>query len=168
VRRVVITLLIVGVLGATAGACGGSGDDDSATTTTEEPTTTTVDAEEAITETYTAFFDGTNTDYDAKLQMLEDPDAIADLYERGRTNPEFAPLLAQVTVKVVKITPTGEGTADVDFQILLNGEPTTPGSSTLGRAVVVDDEWRVANSTLCTLLGLGDPAYLQDPACKVE
>jgi len=37
----------------------------------------------------------------------------------------------------------------------------------LGRAVQVDGEWRVANSTLCSLLGLADPSVNQDPACKV-
>jgi hypothetical protein len=31
--------------------------------------------------------------------------------------------------------------------------------------VLVDGEWRVANSTLCTLVALGNPAYNQDPAC---
>jgi hypothetical protein len=162
--KVLILILFTAVLGV-APACGG--DDDSAdTTTTEEPTTTTVDPEEAITEVFTTFFDGTNEDYDTKLTLLEDPDAIADLYERARTDPEFAPLLKQVQVDVKGITPTSDTEADVDFAILLNGAPATEGTL-LGRAVLVDDEWRIANSTVCSLLALGNPEYNQDPACAV-
>jgi hypothetical protein len=164
-RRAAITILCL--LVATA-ACGGDDDGGSAsTTTTAASTTTTVDANETITELFTTFFDGTNTDYDAKLEMLEDPDAIADLYERARTDPEFAPLLAQVKVEVKTITMTSDTTADVDFALLLNGAPATEGVL-LGRALVVDGEWRIANSTVCTLVALGNPAYNQDPACAVS
>jgi hypothetical protein len=169
-RRLLLALLVltVGLVGCgDDGGDEGSGDNGETTTSTVEATTTTADPTTEITDLFTEFFvfpEG--TDFEAKLAMMEDPDAIRDLFERGRTDPVFAPLLAQVTVDVKTVTVTGEGEADVDFGLLLNGAPATEGT-VLGRAVLVDGEWKISNSTLCTLLGLGNPEYNQDPACKV-
>jgi hypothetical protein len=170
--KVLISILFAAILGV-APACGGDDGDgdggDAGTTSTEESTTTLdpAQAEADITEVFTTFFDGTNEDYEHKLTLLEDPDAIADLYESARTDPEFAPLLKQVQADVQTITPTSDTEADVDFAILLNGAPATEGTQ-LGRAVLVDGEWRIANSTVCSLLALGNPEYNQDPACAVS
>jgi hypothetical protein len=149
------------------GGGSGDGDGDAATTTTEAATTTTADPSAEISELYTSFFSfPEGTDYEAKLQMLEDPDAIRDLFNRGLAHPVFQPLLPQVTVRVEEVRVTGEDTAEVDYTLLLNGEPPLPGVQ-LGRAVLVEGTWTVANSTVCALLALGDPAFNQDPACKV-
>jgi hypothetical protein len=161
--------VVIGVLAL--GACGG--DDDSPTVaegettaveTTAVETTVAADPTAAITAAYLAFFDGTNTDTASKLELLESPEALADLFTRAFGDPAFASLVASVQGDVLSVTPTSDTTADVDYRLLLDGAPATEGTF-FGRAVLVDGEWRIADSTFCNVVGLGNPAYAQEPVC---
>ena len=139
-RRLVVGvvggLLMIGVLGA----CGGSDDKSSATTTTTAPTTTLTEAQnkEAITTVFTEFFDGKNTNLDAKLQKLDDPDKYKALYNKFATDATTGPQLAGTSVTVTNIDLKPDGTAEVTYTLNLNGtpaldEPTRHGGAGRGR-----------------------------------
>jgi hypothetical protein len=49
------------------------------------------------------------------------------------------------------VTLNDDGTANVEFQILLSGQPVLPST---GTAVLVDDRWLVSKTTLCDLISL--------------
>lgn len=160
-------LLFVVVLALSA--CGGDEGSPTVAETTVVPTTaveTTVAADPTaeITAVFEAFFDGTNTDMASKLALLESPDELEDIFNRAFGDPAFAGLVAQVQGDVVTVTPTSDTTADVDYQLLLDGARATEGTL-FGRAVLVDGEWRIADSTFCNVAGLGNPAYAQEPVC---
>ena len=172
-RRWIAALAVAAAIGF--GACGDDGstnaaspeDDEATTTTTAEgqaQTTAAPDPTEAITALYLAFFDGTNTDQESKLALLESPEDMRDIFTRAFSDPAFAGLISQVQGDVVTVTPTSDTTAELDYRLLLDGQPATEGNF-LGRAVLVGDEWRIADSTFCTVVGLGNPAYAQEPVC---
>lgn len=154
---------------ALSAACGGGGDSggDAVSNTTAPPVTTTTtlaDPTAEVTALYTAFFDGTNPDLEAKIALVESPDVMRDIFTRAFNDPAIAGLVSTVQAQVVLVTPTSDTTVDVDYNLLVNGEPATPGTF-LGRAVLVDGEWRVSASTLCNIIGLANPAYGQEQVC---
>lgn len=165
---------IVFAIAAALAACGG---DDGSPTVAEPDSDATTTATSAVPETtaapdptpeieavFVAFFDGTNTDMASKLALLESPDELEDLFTRAFADPAFAGLVSQVQADVIAVTPTSDTTADVDYQLLLDGAPATEGTF-FGRAVLVGDSWRIADSTFCNVAGLGSPAYAQEPVC---
>jgi hypothetical protein len=159
--------LVAAVLGGllVLGACSSS-DNSSATTTTTAPTTTTLteaQSKEAITKVFTDFFDGKNTDLNAKLQLLDDPAKYQALYNKFATDPVTGPQLAGTSVTVTNVDLKTDGTAEVTYTLNLNGTPALMDQ--LGKAVLVDGEWKVSGTTFCDLAALGNPAAAQDPAC---
>ena len=58
------------------------------------------------------------------------------------------------------MTLNDDGTANVEFQILLSGQPVLPST---GTAVLVDDTWLVSKTTLCDLITL---AGTTPPECE--
>ena len=162
VAAVVGGLLMLGMLGA----CGGSDDKKSSdTTTTTAPATTLTEAQnkDAITKVFTEFFDGKNPDLNAKLQKLDDPNKYSALYNKFATDPTTGPQLAGTSITVTNIDLKPDGTAEVTYTLNLNGTPALMDQ--LGKAVLVDGQWRVAGTTFCDLAALGNPAAAQDPAC---
>lgn len=157
--RWLLVVVLVVLVALAAAACGGD-DEDEATTTS-----TTLPAEEAVSELFTEFFSPSLSD-DERIALLEDPARMRSLYDKARADPATGPILDQLSVRVERVTVTSDTTAEVDYTLLVDGEPVTQGVL-LGRAVVVEGEWRIANSTLCSLLGLADPSVNQDPACTV-
>ena len=159
--------LLVAVVGGllVLGACGGSDNKSAATTTTTAPPTTlsAQQNKDAATKVFTDFFDGKNTDLNAKLQLLDDPDKYKALYNKFATGATTGPQLAGTSVTVTKVDPTGPDSADVTYTINLNGTPALMDQ--IGKAVLVNGQWKVAGTTFCDLAALGDPANAQDPAC---
>jgi hypothetical protein len=155
-------------------ACGGNDDDDAAddsrratTTTAPAETTTTLDrvaAEAEIRSVFERFFDGNDTDDDGKLTLLSDPEAIRTFFLTKSNDPSVQSLADTTTGRVEKVAFTDDTTAEVDFNLLQGGQPVTEGTF-LGRATLVDGEWRVTNDTFCNMMALLDPAVRQDPAC---
>ena len=164
-RRVVVA--VVGGL-LVLGACGGSSSNSSnttTTTTTAPPTTlSAAQTQDAIKKVFTDFFDGKNTDLNAKLQLLDDPQKYKALYNKFATDPTTGPQLAGTSVTVTSVTPQPDGSAEVKYTLNLNGNPAL--TDQLGKAVQVNGQWKVAGSTFCDLAALGNPSAAQDPACQ--
>jgi ABC-type glycerol-3-phosphate transport system substrate-binding protein len=152
-RRLVIATVLVALLAS----CGGDDDnddggDDAATSTTqEESTTTSIDeqaATEEITQNWEAFFNN-QLPLDERVTYLEDGQELKPFVEQqAQILGEQA---SQASAQVDNVTLNDDGTATVEFQILLSGQPVLP---TTGTAVLVDDRWLVSKITLCDLIAL--------------
>jgi ABC-type glycerol-3-phosphate transport system substrate-binding protein len=152
-RRLVIATVLVALLAS----CGGDDDnddggDDAATSTTqEESTTTSIDeqaATEEITQNWVAFFNN-QLPLDERVTYLEDGQELKPFVEQqAQILGEQA---SQASAQVDNVTLNDDGTATVEFQILLSGQPVLP---TTGTAVLVDDKWVVSKTTLCDLIAL--------------
>jgi ABC-type glycerol-3-phosphate transport system substrate-binding protein len=152
-RRLVIATVLVALLAS----CGGDDDnddggDDAATSTTqEESTTTSIDeqaATEEITQNWEAFFNN-QLPLDERVTYLEDGQELKPFVEQqAQILGEQA---SQASAQVDNVTLNDDGTANVEFQILLSGQPVLP---TTGTAVLVDGKWVVSKTTLCDLIAL--------------
>ena len=150
-RRLVLATVLVALIAA---GCGGDDDDDGgddAAPTTEESTTTTIDeqaATEEITQNWVAFFNN-QLPLDERVTYLEDGEELQPLVEQqAQILGEQA---SQASAQVDNVTLNDDGTANVEFQILLSGQPVLPST---GTAVLVDDTWLVSKTTLCDLIAL--------------
>src|SRR5829696_2935571 len=149
-RRLVLATVVMALIAA---GCGGDDDDggDDAAPTTEESTTTTIDeqaATEEITQNWVAFFNN-QLPLDERVTYLEDGDELQPLVEQqAQILGEQA---SQATAQVDNVTLNDDGTANVEFQILLSGQPVLPST---GTAVLVGDRWLVSKTTLCDLIAL--------------
>jgi hypothetical protein len=159
-RRLVVAV-VSGVL--VLGACGGSSNKSAATTTTTAPPTTlsAAQTQDAITTVFTNFFDGTNPDLNAKLKFLDDPAKYQNVYMKFANDPTTGPELKGASATVSKVVPNSDGTADVTYTVNLNGVPALKDQ--IGKAVLVNGEWKVAGATFCDLAALGSTSV--DPAC---
>lgn len=160
-RRLVVAV-VMGLL--VLGACGGSSK-SAATTTTTAPTTTLSPqaTKDAIAKVFTDFFDGKNTDLNAKIQLMDNPDKFRALYNKFATGPTTGPQLAGTSVTITDVTQTGADSAEVTYTLNLNGNPALTNQK--GTAVRVNGQWKVAGSTFCDLATLSDPSNANDPAC---
>src|SRR5687768_3921639 len=108
-------------------ACSPGGDDEPDPTTTDKPATTTTtaptkpaDAKAAKAEITTNFqtFFADGTALDQRVALLEDGEALRETLEAAEaTSPPG------VSVAVKKITFTGAESADVTFDVVVNGSP---------------------------------------------
>jgi len=160
--------LLVGIMGGLVvlSACGSSGNGNAATTTTTTAPTTTLTEQQSkdqITKAYTDFFNGANTDLEAKLALLDNPDKYRALYTKFATDPTTGGQLKGTTATVTAITINPDNTADVTYTLNLNGTPAL--ADQIGKAVLVNGAWKVSGTTFCDLAALGDPSVTQDPAC---
>jgi ABC-type glycerol-3-phosphate transport system substrate-binding protein len=151
-RRLVLATMVVALLAA---GCGGDDDDDggddAGTTTTEESTTTTIDeqaAKQEITDTWVAFFNP-QLSLDERVTHLEDGEQLKPFVEQQAQI--LGAQASQASAQVDEVTLNDDGTANVQFQILLAGQPVLPTS---GTAVLVDGKWLVSKATLCDLIAL--------------
>ena len=151
-RRIVLATVLVALIAA---GCGGDDDDgggdDAGTTTTVDETTTTVDeaaATEEITTTWEAFFNNA-LPLAERVTYLEDGDQLQPLVEQQASI--LGEQASQATAQVDTVTLNDDGTANVEFQVLLSGAPVLPST---GTAVLVDDQWLVSKTTLCDLISL--------------
>src|SRR4029453_6569806 len=114
--------------------------------TTAESTTTSIDeaaAKEEISTNWEAFFNNA-LPLDQRISYLEDGEQLQALVEQqAQILGEQA---SQASAQVDNVTLNDDGTANVEFQILLSGQPVLPSS---GTAVLV------SKTTLCDLLALG-------------
>jgi hypothetical protein len=68
-------------------------------------------------------------------------------------------------VKVNKVKCTGKKSADVDFDLVLNGE-VTPDLAPPGDAVIDSGVWKISGVTLCNAQALGSPEVLEAGPCS--
>ncbi len=151
-RRIVLATVLVALLASCGGDDDdGGGDDAGDTTTTAEETTTTVDeaaATEEITTNWEAFFNN-QLSLDERITYLEDGEELQALVEQqAQILGEQA---SQASAQVDNVTLNDDGTANVEFQILLSGQPVLPST---GTAVLVDGKWLVSKATVCDLIAL--------------
>jgi hypothetical protein len=71
---------------------------------------------------------------------------------------------ATTAVQVNKVKCTGKKTADVDFDLVIGGEPLADLAPP-GDAVVEDGVWKVSGQTLCNTQALGSPELLEAGPC---
>jgi hypothetical protein len=150
-RRLVLATVVVALLAAGCGGDDDDGGDDAGTTTTEESTTTTIDeqaAKQEITDTWVAFFNP-QLSLDERVTHLEDGEQLKPFVEQQAQI--LGAQASQASAQVDEVTLNDDGTADVQFQILLAGQPVLPTS---GTAVLVDGKWLVSKATLCDLIAL--------------
>jgi hypothetical protein len=150
-RRLVLATMVVALLAAGCGGDDDDGGDDAGTTTTEESTTTTIDeqaAKQEITDTWVAFFNP-QLSLDERVTHLEDGEQLKPFVEQQAQI--LGAQASQASAQVDEVTLNDDGTADVQFQILLAGQPVLPTS---GTAVLVDGKWLVSKATLCDLIAL--------------
>jgi ABC-type glycerol-3-phosphate transport system substrate-binding protein len=150
-RRLVIATVLMALIAAGCGGDDDGGDDAATSTTQEESTTTSIDeqaAKQEITDTWVAFFNP-QLPLDERVTHLEDGEQLKPFVEQqAQILGEQA---SQASAQVDEVTLNDDGTASVQFQILLSGQPVLPTS---GTAVLVDDKWLVSKTTLCDLIAL--------------
>jgi hypothetical protein len=152
-RRIVLATVLVALLASCGGDDDdGGGDDDAATSTTqEESTTTSIDEQaaiEEITQAWVAFFNP-QLSLDERITHLEDGEQLRPFVEQQAQI--LGAQASQASAQVDEVTLNDDGTANVEFQILLAGQPVLPTS---GTAVQEDGTWLVSKTTLCDLIAL--------------
>lgn len=132
-------------------ACGSS-----TTTTTKPPTTPSAPASSSapatgtavvtITKNWETFFDAAKTPVNTRISLLENGSQFptSALQAKG--------LAAGASAKVLSVTNVTASTAQVKYNILLNGTPALTNQT--GTAVYQDGTWKVGTSSFCALLTL--------------
>lgn len=123
-----------------------------------------------ITLAYTHFLDG------AKYpDAVTDKEPFIEFMTGSEVSPAFkaqfeassaanASQAATTSVQINKVKCTGKKTADVDFDLVINGEPLADLAPP-GDAKVVDGGWKVTGKTLCDTQALGSPDILESGPC---
>jgi hypothetical protein len=124
-----------------------------------------------IKDAYAHFLDGSKypdavTDKEPYIQWMsgsETSPAFKAQFEAS--SAANAAAAATTSVKVNKVKCTGKTSADVDFDLVLNGD-VTPDLAPPGDAIVQDKVWKVTGLTLCNMQALGDPTILEAGPCS--
>ncbi|WP_370085322.1 hypothetical protein [Streptacidiphilus sp. MAP12-16] len=93
------------------------------------------------------FFDPA-TPATTKISLLQNGAAFGAVLQGFASNP----LATKATVTVVSVGFTSATTADVTFNLCESGAPVLPNSA--GKSVYESGTWKVADTTLCTLVKL--------------
>jgi hypothetical protein len=144
-RRLVLATMVVALLAAGCGGDDDDGGDDAGTTTTAIDEQA---AKQEITDTWVAFFNP-QLSLDERVTHLEDGEQLKPFVEQQAQI--LGAQASQASAQVDEVTLNDDGTANVQFQILLAGQPVLPTS---GTAVLVDGKWLVSKATLCDLIAL--------------
>jgi ABC-type glycerol-3-phosphate transport system substrate-binding protein len=150
-RRLVLATLVVALLAAGCGGDDNKGDDASSKTTEKATTTTTINkqaAEQEIKTNVESLFNAALPIAD-RVKYLEDGEELRPVVEQ--TYQILGPQASAASAKVNKVVVNDDGTADVTFDVLLNGVPVVP---TTGTAVLKDGKWLVSKATVCDLITL--------------
>ena len=162
VRRAVTAAIAAGCLAVTA--CGSS--HHPARTSTGAGGSSTSSApmtadQQAIVTVYTSFIQP-GVPIEQKVNMVQDGTAFQPAMETLSQSD----LAKNVTVSVSKVTLDSPDRATVIFSLQLTGQGTVVPNAT-GYAIRDHGTWKVAGTTLCTLLQANDPklpAPCSDPA----
>jgi hypothetical protein len=108
-------------------------------------------ATQQVTKNWEAFF-APATPTQERLGYLEDaPKLGAAIDAAAKTQAVSGPQSA----KVVSVTFTKPTEATVTYQLLINNQVVLPNAT--GKAVLVDNVWKVSKVTFCSLVQLGAP-----------
>jgi hypothetical protein len=120
---------------------------------------------------YAHFLDGSKypdavTDKEPYIQFMTGSDVSpAFKAQFEASSAANASAAATTSVKVSKVKCTGKKSANVDFDLVLNGQ-VTPDLAPPGDAVFVDNVWKVSGVTLCNTQALGSPQVLEAGPCS--
>jgi hypothetical protein len=107
-------------------------------------------AEAAVVAAFGRAFGG--DDPDANLQAIDDPSGLADIREQLRQRyPEM--LGGRVTYEITDVVFTSPAEASYYFRPVIEDYNELPQQ--IGRARVVDGEWKITRDTACAMFGLG-------------
>ena len=101
---------------------------------------------------------------DERFALVEGSDEPEMRAVLDATAAENADALPRTGVEVLKVTCTGRKSADVLFELVVDGKPA-PGLAPLGRAVVQDRVWKMTQRPACNLVSLADPTVLEHGPC---
>jgi hypothetical protein len=111
--------------------------------------TDTTSTGKLVAENFQKFFDPA-TSTATKLSLLQNGVAFAPVLQGFAGNP----LASKATATVLTVDFTGAATASVTFNLCESGAPALPGSA--GKSVLQGGVWKVADSTLCSLVKLNN------------
>ena len=114
----------------------------------------------AITEAFTAVFDGTVTDVDVKLAALQDGEALRPYFLS--TYEATKAIASRVRVRIDDVALVDRTHADVTYTLLLDGSAVVDHQP--GQAVQVDGRWLVSRRTYCDVSSQG--ATTIPPCCR--
>jgi hypothetical protein len=123
-----------------------------------------------IKQAYAHFLDGAKypdaaTDKAPFIQYLSgdevSPTLLANFEASSAANASAS---ADTSVKVNSVKCTGKKTADVDFDLVIGGEPLAD-LAPAGDAVLDGKVWKVSALTLCNTQALGDPTVIETGPC---
>jgi hypothetical protein len=102
------------------------------------------------------------------IQFMSPPAESEELRTRFVASAEAnAASAATTSVQVNSVKCAGKRSADVLFDLVLNGEPA-PGLAPPGTAILEkgSTQWKVTGETLCNMQALGDPTVLESGPCS--
>ncbi|HTR71437.1 MAG TPA: hypothetical protein VMH41_14575 [Mycobacteriales bacterium] len=144
------TLIVIASVALTMAACssGSSGGGNTTPTPSPNGVSDPATAKQQVTTLYNTFFSAPTAQ--AKT-MVEDGASLGAAFAAAKKLAAGA----KESSKVKSVTITGPGTANVTFDLYINGKDTLPGYQ--AKAVWSDGGWKVSKDTFCTLVGLGGP-----------
>lgn len=153
VRKQALTLLVRILTPVTAvallAACGSSGGSTAAPSSATPSTAASANADTAaVTQVWQSFF-SKDTPISQKEALLENGSTTMKPAVQAFASD---PRVGQASATVQKVTFPSPTDADVTYQISLNGAVVMGGMA--GKAVKVNGNWLVSDSTLCGLLQL--------------
>lgn len=171
-RRMIVGLM--GVLAASALVIGSSaslaGAQDTPPKAANCAGKTKKKAIKQIKDAYNHFLDyetaSTAAEKEPYIQFMSGDQVSPAFQAQFRASSEAnAAAAATTSVKVNKVTCTGKKSADVDFDLVLNGE-VTPDLAPPGDAVIDAGVWKVTGQALCNMQALGSPDILESGPCS--
>jgi hypothetical protein len=106
-------------------------------------------ATQQVTKNWEAFF-GPTTPEQERLGYLEDAPQLSAAIEAAEKTQAAT---GQQSAKVVSVTFTRPTEANVTYNLLVNNQVVLPNAT--GKAVLVDNVWKVSKITFCSLVQLG-------------
>jgi hypothetical protein len=141
----------------------GSGSSSSSAAAGGQPSDT-AGATQAVKDAYNKFFDN-SIDPATKVTMVENAGKVQALL----TALNAAAKGEKSSIQVNTVTFDSATHANVDFAILLNGQPALPHATGAAIFDAASGHWQIADSTLCQLAGLTpglDPAAMKAAGCS--
>jgi hypothetical protein len=158
-RRLVSSILLACVVGGGMAACGSGGSSSAPSSSPSAPAAAAPSAssstsstaisgdEKTIAANWTAFFNP-KTPVAKRVSLLQNGSQFASIIKAQAGGGLAAAASAQVT----KVTVISTKQAQVNYNILLDGQPALKNQS--GTAVFQDGTWKVGVTSFCSLLSL--------------
>lgn len=152
------SFLSAALLAVTLSACGSGGNGTAAPTPTTTGPANLVAATDEVKKAWADFFDGSLT-VAQREAVLEDSATLTQALARSSQDPTAK----FTTAKVVSVSFTDRTHADVKYDLFVHGTAVLKAAD--GKAVLVDNHWKVSKFTYCQLLNLKAGPGAKVPGC---